>query len=148
MTIYRYIRVSSRDQNEDRQLEAMQKLKIPRRNIYIDKKSRSDFDRPAWQRMTARMKKGDLLYVKSIDRLGRSYADILEQWRLLTRTKGVDIAVLDMPLLDTRKGKDLLGTFISDIVLQLLSFVAENECASCTANTVLTSGRSILSSRT
>ncbi|MDY3869226.1 MAG: recombinase family protein [Pyramidobacter sp.] len=129
MTIYGYIRVSSRDQNEDRQLEAMQKLKIPRRNIYIDKKSGSDFDRPAWQRMTARMKKDDLLYVKSIDRLGRNYREIQQQWRRLTSEKGVDIAVLDMPLLDTRKGKDLLGTFISDIVLQLLSFVAENERA-------------------
>ena len=127
MDEYGYIRVSSRDQNEDRQLIAMRELGIPEKNIYMDKQSGKDFDRPQYQRLVRRMKKDDLLYVKSIDRLGRNYGEILEQWRVLTREKGVDIVVLDMPLLDTRRGKDLLGTFLADIVLQVLSFVAENE---------------------
>lgn len=124
---YGYIRVSTRDQNEDRQLLAMQELPIPEKNIYIDKQSGKDFERPRYKKLVRRMKKDDLLYIKSIDRLGRNYKEILEQWRILTKEKGVDIVVMDMPLLDTRRGKDLMGTFLSDIVLQVLSFVAENE---------------------
>ena len=126
-TIYGYIRVSTREQNEDRQLLAMQALNIPEKNLFIDKQSGKDFERPAYKRMVKRMKKDDLLYIKSIDRLGRNYEEIQNQWRELTKEKGVDIVVLDMPLLDTRRGKDLVGTFLSDIVLQVLSFVAENE---------------------
>ena len=125
--IYGYIRVSSRDQNEDRQLMAFAVLRIPEKNIYLDKQSGKDFERPQYRKMVRKLKKDDLLYIKSIDRLGRNYAEILEQWRLLTKEKGIDIVVLDMPLLDTRRGKDLMGTFLSDIVLQVLSFVAENE---------------------
>lgn len=124
---YGYIRVSSRDQNEDRQLIAMREHDIPDKNIFLDKQSGKDFNRTQYQRMVRKMKKEDLLYIKSIDRLGRDYEEILEQWRILTKEKGVDIVVLDMPLLDTRRGKDLMGTFLSDIVLQVLSFVAENE---------------------
>lgn len=127
ITTYGYVRVSSKDQNEDRQLAALQELKVARRNIYIDKQSGKDFDRLQYQRLVRRMKRDDLLYIKSIDRLGRNYTEIQEQWRKLTREKGVDIVVLDMPLLDTRRGKDLMGTFLSDIVLQVLSFAAENE---------------------
>jgi DNA invertase Pin-like site-specific DNA recombinase len=125
--IYGYIRVSSRDQNEDRQQIALKELAIPEKNIFMDKQSGKDFERPQYKKMLRRMKKDDLLYVKSIDRLGRNYGEILEQWRVLTKEKGIDIVVLDMPLLDTRRGKDLMGTFLSDIVLQVLSFVAENE---------------------
>ena len=125
--VYGYIRVSSRDQNEDRQLIAMQELKVPRNNIYMDKQSGKDFNRPKYKRLLRRLRQDDLLYIKSIDRLGRNYSEILEQWRVLTKEKGIDIVVLDMPLLDTRRGKDLMGTFLSDIVLQVLSFVAENE---------------------
>ena len=125
--IYGYVRVSSRDQNEDRQLMAFKALRIPEKNIYLDKQSGKDFERPQYRKMVRKLKKDDLLYIKSIDRLGRNYAEILEQWRLLTKEKGIDIVVLDMPLLDTRRGKDLMGTFLSDIVLQVLSFVAENE---------------------
>ena len=125
--IFGYIRVSSRDQNEDRQLIALREMGISEKNIYMDKQSGKDFDRPQYKRLMKKMKKDDLLYIKSIDRLGRNYEEILQQWRVLTKEKGIDIVVLDMPLLDTRRGKDLLGTFISDIVLQLLSFVAENE---------------------
>lgn len=125
--VYGYIRVSSRDQNEDRQLIAMQELKIPHNNIYMDKQSGKDFNRPKYKHLLRRLRQDDLLYIKSIDRLGRNYSEILEQWRVLTKEKGVDIVVLDMPLLDTRRGKDLMGTFLSDIVLQVLSFVAENE---------------------
>ncbi|MCI8910838.1 MAG: recombinase family protein [Oscillibacter sp.] len=127
MLTYGYIRVSSRDQNEDRQLLAMQELSIAEKNIFMDKLSGKDFQRPQYQKMVKKLKQNDLLYIKSIDRLGRNYEEILEQWRILTREKQVDIAVLDMPLLDTRRGKDLMGTFLSDIVLQVLSFVAENE---------------------
>lgn len=123
---YGYIRVSSRDQNEDRQLAALQTL-VPIENIYMDKQSGKDFNRPQYQKMVRRLKKDDLLYIKSIDRLGRNYEEIQNQWRMLTKEKGIDIVVLDMPLLDTRRGKDLMGTFLSDIVLQVLSFVAENE---------------------
>ena len=125
--IYGYVRVSSRDQNEDRQLMAFKALRIPEKNIYLDKQSGKDFERPQYRKMVRKLKKDDLLYIKSIDRLGRNYEEILEQWRLLTKEKGIDIVVLDMPLLDTRRGKDLMGTFLSDIVLQVLSFVAENE---------------------
>ena len=124
-----YVRVSTREQNEARQIAVMEKLSIPKRNVYVDKLSGKDFDRPQYKKMLRRMKKDDVLYVKSIDRLGRNYGEILEQWRILTREKGVDIVVLDMPLLDTRRGKDLMGTFLSDIVLRILSFVAENERA-------------------
>jgi len=123
---YGYIRVSSRDQNEDRQLAALQAL-VPIKNIYVDKQSGKDFNRPQYQKMVRRLKKDDLLYIKSIDRLGRNYEEIQNQWRILTKEKKVDIVVLDMPLLDTRRGRDLMGTFLSDIVLQVLSFVAENE---------------------
>ena len=124
---YGYIRVSSTDQNEDRQKLAMAQVAVPEKDIYMDKQSGKDFNRPQYKRLVRKLKKDDLLYIKSIDRLGRNYAEILEQWRLLTQTKGADIVVLDMPLLDTRRGKDLMGTFLSDIVLQVLSFVAENE---------------------
>ena len=124
---YAYIRVSTKEQNEDRQLLAINELKIISKNIYIDKQSGKDFDRPQYIKMVKKLKKDDLLYIKSIDRLGRNYAEILEQWRILTKEKGIDIVVLDMPLLDTLRGKDLMGAFLSDIVLQVLSFVAENE---------------------
>ncbi len=125
--IYGYIRVSSKDQNEDRQLIALNEVGVERKNIYLDKKSGKDFDRPQYKKLLRKLKKDDLLCIKSIDRLGRNYEEILQQWRVLTKEKGIDIVVLDMPLLDTRRGKDLMGTFLSDIVLQVLSFVAENE---------------------
>lgn len=125
--IYGYIRVSTREQNEDRQVIALLEADVSKQNIFIDKQSGKNFERPQYQKLFRKLKKDDLLYVKSIDRLGRNYAEILEQWRILTKDKGVDIVVLDMPLLDTRRGKDLMGTFLSDIVLQVLSFVAENE---------------------
>lgn len=125
--VYAYIRVSTKEQNEDRQLIAINELKVPVNNIYIDKQSGKDFDRPKYNKMIKKFKKNDVLFIKSIDRLGRNYDEILEQWRILTKEKGIDIVVLDMPLLDTRRGKDLMGTFLSDIVLQVLSFVAENE---------------------
>ena len=124
---YGYIRVSTKEQNEDRQLIAMEERKIPLKNCYIDKQSGKDFNRPAYKKLLKKLKKGDLLIVKSIDRLGRNYKDIMEQWRIITKEKGADIKIIDMPLLDTTNCKDLLGTFISDIVLQLLSFVSENE---------------------
>ena len=110
--IFGYIRVSSRDQNEDRQLIALKELAIPEKNIFIDKQSGKDFKRPQYRKMIRRVRKDDLLYIKSIDRLGRNYAEILEQWRILTKDKGIDIVVLDMPLLDTRRGKDLMGTLM------------------------------------
>ncbi len=125
--IYAYIRVSTKEQNEDRQLIALQELNIPKKNIYIEKQSGKDFDRPIYQKLIRKLKKDDLLYIKSIDRLGRNYKEIIEQWRIITKEKQVDIVVLDMPLLDTRRDKDLIGTLISDIVLQLLSYVAETE---------------------
>lgn len=127
MKTYGYIRVSSKDQNEDRQLLALQALPVLMENIYMDKLSGKDFNRPAYKRLVRKMKEGDLLVIKSIDRLGRNYEEIIYQWRVLTKEKKIDIYVLDMPLLDTRQGKDLMGTFIADLVLQLLSFVAENE---------------------
>lgn len=126
--VYGYIRVSSKDQNEERQLIAMQELEIPGKNIYIDKQSGKDFERPQYKRMMRKMKKGDILYIKSIDRLGRNYSEILEQWAIITKEKQINIVVIDMPLLDTRdKGQDLMGVFISDLVLQILSYVAETE---------------------
>jgi len=124
---YGYIRVSTTDQNEDRQLIAMQELSIPEKNMFVEKQSGKDFQRPQYKKLVRKLKPDDLLYIKSIDRLGRNYEEILEQWRILTKEKRIDIVVLDMPLLDTRRGKDLMGTFLSDIVLQVLSFVAENE---------------------
>ena len=125
--IYGYIRVSSIDQNEDRQLVAMRELNIPKSNLFIDKQSGKDFQRPAYKRLVRKLRSGDLLYILSIDRLGRNYEEIQEQWRILTKEKNVDIAVIDMPLLDTRNGKDLMGTFNADLVLQILSFVAQSE---------------------
>lgn len=127
--IYGYVRVSTREQNEDRQLLALHEIGISTENIYIDKQSGKDFERPAYKNLIQHLKEEDALYIKSIDRLGRNYDEILEQWRMLTKEIKIDIVVLDMPLLDTRKGKDLIGTFLSDVVLQLLSFVAENERA-------------------
>ncbi len=122
-----YIRVSSRDQNEDRQWIALSEIGIKKENIFADKQSGKDFERPQYRKLIRKMKKNDVLYIKSIDRLGRNYEEIQAQWRSLTKEKGIDIVVIDMPLLDTRRGKDLMGTFLSDIVLQVLSFVAENE---------------------
>ena len=127
LIVYGYIRVSSMDQNEDRQRIALRGKGVPERNLYIDKQSGKDFDRPRYKRLVKRLKAGDLLYVHSIDRLGRNYKEIQEQWRVLTKEKGADVCVLDMPLLDTRNGKDLMGTFIADLVLQILSFVAQSE---------------------
>ena len=125
--IYGYIRVSTREQNEARQRIALREVGVLEENIFLDKQSGKDFNRPQYKKLLRKMRKDDLLYIKSIDRLGRNYEEILEQWRILTKDKGIDIVVLDMPLLDTRVGKDLMGTFLSDIVLQVLSFVAENE---------------------
>ncbi len=125
--VYGYIRVSSLDQNEDRQRIAMRGREIPEKNLFIDKQSGKDFDRPQYRRMVKKLKPGDLLYILSIDRLGRNYEEVQNQWRRLTKDIGVDISVIDMPLLDTRNGKDLMGTFIADLVLQILSFVAQNE---------------------
>ncbi len=127
---YGYVRVSSREQHIDRQLTALEAADIPTRNIYVDKISGKDFNRPSYRRLLKRLKQGDVLYVKSIDRLGRNYREIIEEWRRITKEKQADIVIIDMPLLDTRGGKNLIGTFISDLVLQILSFVAENERAS------------------
>ena len=124
---YGYIRVSSIDQNEDRQLIAMHDKDVPGNHIYVDKQSGKDFDRPQYKKLIKQLKAGDLLYILSIDRLGRNYEEIQKQWRVLTKEVGVDISVIDMPLLDTRNGKDLMGTFIADLVLQILSFVAQSE---------------------
>ena len=125
--IYGYVRVSSQEQNEDRQLIAMSEAGVERTNIFIDKQSGKDFDRPNYKRLIKRLRPGDTLFIKSIDRLGRNYEEIQNQWRIITKDKGVDMVVIDMPLLDTRNHKNLLGTFISDLVLQLLSFISENE---------------------
>ena len=127
MSTYGYVRISTHDQNEARQMDSMAKVGIMERDIFIDRQSGKDFKRPQYMKMTEILKKGDLLYILSIDRLGRNYGEIQNQWRILTKEKGVDICVLDMPLLDTRNGKDLMGTFIADLVLQILSFVAESE---------------------
>lgn len=125
--IYGYVRVSTKEQNEDRQMIALHEMGVHDENIFIDKQSGKDFNRPRYRRMLRRLRPDDVLFIKSIDRLGRNYEEIQEQWRILTKEKKIDIVVIDMPLLDTRRGKDLMGTFLSDIVLQLLSFVAENE---------------------
>lgn len=125
--VYGYVRISSRDQNEARQMAAMREAGVSDRDIYLDKRSGADFERQGYRQLLRRLRAGDTLIVKSIDRLGRNYDEILEQWRIITREKCASILVLDMPLLDTRRGKDLMGTFLSDIVLQVLSFVAENE---------------------
>ena len=125
--VYGYVRVSSQEQNEDRQLIAMSEAGVERANIFIDKQSGKDFDRPNYKRLINRLRPGDTLFIKSIDRLGRNYEEIQNQWRIITKDKGVDMVVIDMPLLDTRINKNLLGTFISDLVLQLLSFISENE---------------------
>ena len=126
-TTYGYIRVSTVEQNEDRQRIALESRGVAAAHIYMDKQSGKDFERPQYKRMLRRLRAGDLLYVQSIDRLGRNYQEIQNQWRILTKELGVDLCVLDMPLLDTRSGKDLMGTFIADLVLQILSFVAQNE---------------------
>lgn len=125
--IFGYARVSAKDQNEARQTAALKKMNVPVKNIYLDKLSGKNFNRPMYQKLRQRLDENSLLYLKSLDRLGRNYREILEEWRYITRVKGADIVVLDMPLLDTRRGKDLLGSFLSDVVLQILSFVAENE---------------------
>ncbi len=125
--VYAYVRVSTTGQNEDRQLIAMARQNVPERNIFVEKQSGKDFNRPMYQRMVKKLKEDDVLFIKSIDRLGRNYEEILEQWRILTKEKGVDIVVIDMPLLDTRRGQDLMGTLIADLVLALLSYVSENE---------------------
>ena len=125
--IYGYIRVSSKDQNEDRQLIALHGKGVKDDHIYIDKKSGKDFNRPQYKKLVKKLKPGDLFMIQSIDRLGRNYEEVQNQWRVLTKEKEVDICVIDMPLLDTRQGKDLMGTFIADLVLQILSFVAQNE---------------------
>ena len=127
--IYGYMRVSSKEQNEDRQKMALLGIGIPEKQIYMDKLSGKDFDRPQYKKLIKKLDSNSVLYVKSIDRLGRNYIDLNEQWRIITKEKGADIVVIDMPLLDTRRDKNLLGTFISDIVLSLLGFVAENERA-------------------
>ena len=124
---YGYIRVSSADQNEDRQRIALTDAGVEEKNIFMDKLSGKNFNRPQYKKMVRRIKSGDLLYILSIDRLGRNYAEIQDQWRILTKDIGIDICVLDMPLLDTRTCKDLMGTFIADLVLQILSFVAQSE---------------------
>lgn len=124
---YAYIRVSTKDQNEERQRLAMVEFGVLEKNVISDKLSGKDFERPGYKRLMRKLKAGDILVVKSIDRLGRNYDEILEQWRIITKEKSAAIVVLDMPLLDTRQGKDLTGSLISDIVLQLLSYVAETE---------------------
>jgi len=125
--LYGYVRVSTKDQNEDRQLIALKEYSVPENRIYTDKISGKDFNRPQYRRMVRKLQRGDVLVVKSIDRLGRNYEEILEQWRFLTKEKQAEVVVLDMPLLDTRKSRDLTGTLIADIVLQLLSYVAQTE---------------------
>ena len=125
--IYGYVRVSSMDQNEDRQMVALSEAGVSEKNIFMDKLSGKSFDRPQYKKMVKKLKSGDLLYALSIDRLGRNYEEIQNQWRVITKEIGADICVLDMPLLDTRQGKDLMGTFIADLVLQILSFVAQSE---------------------
>lgn len=125
--IFGYVRVSTKEQNEGRQMKAMKEQQVPLKNIFIDKQSGKDFNRPMYKRMVKKCRPGDVLYIKSIDRLGRNYDEILEQWRLLTKEKQIDIVVLDMPILDTRRGKDLMGTLIADLVLTLLSYVSESE---------------------
>ena len=129
MSNYGYIRVSTKDQNEDRQWIALRSVPVSDENIFTDKQSGKDFNRPGYQKLLKALSPEDVLYIKSIDRLGRDYDEIQNEWRVLVKEKKVDIVVLDMPILDTRRGKDLVGTFLSDVVLQVLSFVAENERA-------------------
>lgn len=125
--VYGYVRVSTREQNEERQMIAMREMGVPEQNIFVDKQSGKDFNRPKYKRLLKQLKENDVIFIKSIDRLGRNYEDILEQWRIITKVKKADIVVIDMPILDTRRDKNLIGTLISDIFLQVLSFVAENE---------------------
>ena len=125
--VYGYARVSSKCQNEDRQMIAMHEMGIPEEEIFIDKQSGKNFDRPMYKKMLRKIKKDDIVYVKSIDRLGRNYEDVIEQWKYITKVKQADIVVIDIPILDTRRGKDLMGTFLSDIVMALLSYISENE---------------------
>ena len=127
--IYGYARVSSREQNEDRQIIALKEMGVQEHNIFVDKQSGKNFDRPQYKKLIRKLKPDDLIYIKSIDRLGRNYNEILEQWKVITKGKGADLYIIDMPILDTRREKNLLGTFISDLVLTLLSYVAENERA-------------------
>jgi len=127
MITYGYVRVSSTDQNEDRQMIALHQVGVEDKHIFMDKQSGKDFERPQYKKMVKKMRHGDLLYVLSIDRLGRNYDEIQHQWRVLTKEIGIDVCVIDMPLLDTRRSKDLLGTFVADLVLQVLSFAAHNE---------------------
>jgi DNA invertase Pin-like site-specific DNA recombinase len=127
MNIYGYVRISSTEQNEERQIQALQALEIPEAQIFTDKQSGKDFQRPAYQSLLKKINTGDLIYITSIDRLGRNYSEVQNQWRILTKERGVDISVIDMPLLDTRQNKDLMGTFIADLALQILSFVAHSE---------------------
>ena len=127
MADYGYIRVSTQEQNEERQIIAMSESKVAATHVFTDKQSGENFDRPAYKALLEKLCSGDLLYIKSIDRLGRNYEEIQNQWRILTKERGVDIVVIDMPLLDTRNGKDLMGTFLADTVLSILSFVAQNE---------------------
>lgn len=124
---YGYARVSTKEQKEDRQILAISKMHVPRSNIYVDKESGKDFERTYYKKLVRKLRKDDVLYIKSIDRLGRNYEDIIEQWKVITKEKKADIVVIDMPILDTRRGKDLMGTFLSDIVLALLSYISENE---------------------
>ena len=124
---YGYVRVSTKDQNEDRQIIAMEQFGVERKNIFLDKQSGKDFNRPRYRRMIKSIREGDVVVIKSIDRLGRSYEEILEQWRLITKQKKAAVVVLDMPLLDTRQSRSLIGTLIADLVLQLLSYVAQTE---------------------
>lgn len=125
--VYGYVRVSTREQKEDRQMIAMNGVRIKKKNIYVDKQSGKDFNRPMYQKLLKKLKKNDVLFIKSIDRLGRNYEEVLEQWRILTKEKNVDVVVIDIPILDTRMGKDLLGTLIADLVLAIFSYVSENE---------------------
>ena len=125
--IYGYARVSTRDQNEDRQTIALKEFGVAEKNLFVDNQSGKNFERPEYQRLLKKIRREDIFVVKSIDRLGRNYAEILEQWRIITKVKGAAIVVLDMPLLDTRKEKDLIGTFIADLVLQIMSYFAQTE---------------------
>lgn len=125
--IYGYARVSTREQNEDRQILALMEMGVPQSNIYLDKLSGKDFERPQYKKLLRKLDSDSVVYIKSIDRLGRNYRDLSEQWRIITKEKGADVVVIDMPLLDTRREKSLLGTFISDLILALLSYVAETE---------------------
>ena len=125
--IYGYARVSTREQNEDRQIIALREMGVPEENIYLDKLSGKNFERPQYKKLLRKLNDNSVLYIKSIDRLGRSYRDLSEQWRIITKDKGADVVVIDMPILDTRREKNLLGTFISDLILALLSYVAETE---------------------